>query len=373
MRVLILAAVATMASSQQQDDDGGIPNLTSSSYSGSSDVMPLTILSPDDPGVAGGGVCLDGSPPWYYLGRSATKSKTWVIQFQGGGWSYSPSEAVSRSMTSLGSSTKAASSYTYPYGPLSSDPGTNPMFYDANRVLLAYCDAGSFAGHLSEPLEGIHPPVYIRGKMVLDALFGALMSEGFVEATDVLLTGTSAGGLAAFLHADYVRSALLPSTVTRYGVMPISGFFLNHADLNGDLTYGTELRNVFAYQNSTSGMNSACVAAKASSQSDCIFANETAVFVTSPLFVQNSMVDSWQLQNIWEQNMDDPCTSNSTAQFQSCSDAQIDQINAYGSDFLSDLLKVVCWMLCGTASLFPLFPRTCEYTLYIYAQICPRF
>jgi O-palmitoleoyl-L-serine hydrolase len=38
----------------------------------------------------------------------------------------------------------------------------------------------------------------------------------------VLLTGCSAGGLATYLHADYVAS-IVPASVTKYRVAPISG------------------------------------------------------------------------------------------------------------------------------------------------------
>jgi hypothetical protein len=284
------------------------------------------ILSKSNLDVMNGAVCLDGTPPAYYIDYSKTNSRVWVVMFQGGGWAYTQEDAKSRSTGSLGSSAKAATSYTFTQGPLSSDQNMNPTFYNANRVYLLYCDGGSWTGDLDEPLNVDGTKVFIRGKRVLDALFNALLAdEGMFLATDVLLSGTSAGALASILHADYIQT-LLPNTVVRYGVLPISGFFLNHEDLGGSLTYGGEMRNVFEYQNSTFGVNSACIEGKTMNgtalTSDCMFANETIAVTTSPMFLLNSYVDSWQLQNIWIDTSND-CVTNIDAQFQKCTDSQV--------------------------------------------------
>jgi hypothetical protein len=269
--------------------------------------------------------------------------------FQGGGWAYTPQDAKSRATGKLGSSAKAAGSYTFAKGPLSSDQTQNPTFWDANRVFILYCDGGSWSGDLTEPLvvdddDGTN--LFVRGKRNMDAVFAALLNnEGMASASEVLLSGESAGALASILHADYVKT-LLPDTVTKYGVMPISGFFLNHVDETGVLTYGSEMRSVFEYQNSSSGVNAACLASKtmaatemtATSEtapvagqqqqqeeeqdvSDCIFANETLLHTGSPVFLLNSNLDSWQLGNIWVDST--ACMTDTAAQFQACTDSQV--------------------------------------------------
>ena len=54
-------------------------------------------------------------------------------------------------------------------------------------------------------------PIYFRGNAILKAIFQYLRDNGMKEASDVILTGCSAGGLATYIHADYVRSVLPPS------------------------------------------------------------------------------------------------------------------------------------------------------------------
>ena len=337
-RILLLTVTAGFRHADGVWFDGGIPDPVHP-WLGASDVMPKTVLSKTSPGVAAGGVCLDGSPPAYYLGKSTTGSTTWVLQFQGGAWAYTPADAKSRSTGALGSSTKAHATYTYPDGPLSSDPTTNPLFHDANRVLLLYCDGGSFAGHLDAPLVVSGSSLFVRGRLVMDALLAALVDDaGMDSATEVLVTGTSAGGLGTILAADHIADVIRATVpaLERVGVAPLSGFFLDHADRSGSLAWGDQMRGVFDYQNCSGGVPPACLAAKLASGADpsaCFFANESVAVATAPLFLSNSVVDQWQLENIWAEN--DACVTND-AQFGSCSDAQVAALNGYGADFMRD-------------------------------------
>ena len=61
-------------------------------------------------------------------------------------------------------------------------------------------------------------PLYFRGFRILEAVMSALLNMGMKRASDVILTGCSAGGTASLLQADYVRS-LLPTGV-KHGVFP---------------------------------------------------------------------------------------------------------------------------------------------------------
>ena len=77
---------------------------------------------------------------------------------------------------------------------------------------------------------------------------------GFARATDVIVSGGSAGGLAAFLHADAI-AARLPASVARYGVAPLSGFFLDHATHAGAPRFAAAMAGVYALHNLSGGVN----------------------------------------------------------------------------------------------------------------------
>jgi hypothetical protein len=67
------------------------------------------------------------------------------------------------------------------------------------------------------------------------------LQHNFGKAETVLLTGCSAGGLATYLHTDYVHT-LMPSGVTKYGASAISGFFLLHPTVEKKPVYPTQVR-----------------------------------------------------------------------------------------------------------------------------------
>ena len=58
---------------------------------------------PTDIAQSTGAVCLDGTPPAFYIQTNPASTK-WIIFIQGGGWCYDERECLGRSKTNLGSS-----------------------------------------------------------------------------------------------------------------------------------------------------------------------------------------------------------------------------------------------------------------------------
>jgi len=95
--------------------------------------------------------------------------------------------------------------------------------------------------------------------------------------------------------------------------------------------------SVYKMQNATAGVNAACVAALGLSDSwRCFYAPYSMPFIKSPLYVLNSLYDSWSLGNIIAPNNDwgwfGACLGNQS----SCSKTQIAAANT-----LYD--GMVCW------------------------------
>ena len=80
--------------------------------------------------------------------------------------------------------------------------------------------------------DGKMKNLYFRGRRIIDESLKALSTQfGLAEADNVLLTGCSAGGLATYLHTDYVQTQLeskWAKSMTKYKASSISGFFLQH-------------------------------------------------------------------------------------------------------------------------------------------------
>ena len=303
---------------------------------------PLTLyLVPKEKAQASGGVCLDGSPPGYYFAssQSAEKSTSWVLYFKGGGWCYDESSCAARARGQLGSSKHLASEFAFS-GPVDSSTAVNPTFADFNRVILWYCDGASFSGDRTEPYHhaSTNQTLFFRGSRVLDVLLEELIERhGLLNATELLVSGGSAGGLAAYLHADRIHETLLArgAPLSKVKAAPVSGFFLLHADSSGALKYPNEMQYVVKMQNATSGLNRACVSSQpAADRWRCMFANYSYAHTRMPAFPLQSALDSWQMGNIWLGDSD--CAHKN---FESCTAAQVDDLNAYAASLVGDMQR----------------------------------
>ncbi|KAJ9466999.1 Pectin acetylesterase 8 [Diplonema papillatum] len=324
-----------------------------SSYS-----MRLTLM-PD--AVADGAMCLDGGPAGYMFGAAGAAANTndWMIHFEGGGWCYDPRDCYHRASTALGNSTNWPTAERA-FGLMSSNCSVSPVFCNYNHVKMKYCDGNSFAGNADEPMVYNGTKLYFRGKRILDATLSHLARlQNLSNAENVLLTGCSAGGLATYLHVEYVHDwfkANAPN-LKRFKAAPMSGFFLDHATLDGTPVYETEMKNVHAFTNASAGggLNAACVEHYAPSGEDwkCNFAPYTYDFIDTPLFVLNSGLDHWQTMCIltaelpsgWPDQTgieNGVCGQGSYAKCQKlpdfdCNETQIVQMNQYTTDFMAVL------------------------------------
>lgn len=116
-------------------------------------------------------------------------------------------------------------------GLFQNDSTTNPLTHDWNKVLVPYCDGGSFTGDNDNvtwtTYNDATVPLYFRGFRNLDAVLSDLIAnEGLASATEVIVTGNSAGGLATLHHADHFTARLPWSKVV---AIPDSGFFFQDA------------------------------------------------------------------------------------------------------------------------------------------------
>jgi hypothetical protein len=85
-----------------------------------------------------------------------------------------------------------------------------------------------------------------------------------VEAERVLISGCSAGGLATFLHADYIGEQLRTKhapKLAKFGAAPVSGYFLMAPNAAGEPAYAPAMRQVWDRANASASVNTACVEA----------------------------------------------------------------------------------------------------------------
>ena len=251
-------------------------------YAGSEWTMHMT----NDPKAR----CLDGSPAVYWH-HPAAKSKTtsWLVHLMGGGWCYDGTDCSVRSRNLRGSSTFWNASNLRPPGGLASlSCEVSPAFCDFHHVVLLYCDGASFTGARDTPLAAPDGTLlYFRGRRILTSAINSL--AGLEQATEVILTGDSAGALGVIHNADHVGALLarVAPKLNTYKAIAVSGYFLDHANVRGDRVFRDALTAAFTMQNSTAHAHGP-------------FARSAlALPRKTPMMVLNSALDLYQTECIY--------------------------------------------------------------------------
>ncbi|KAH0643886.1 hypothetical protein KY289_034860 [Solanum tuberosum] len=286
----------------------------------------ITIL---ESATAQGAVCLDGSPPAYHLHRGhGTGLDNWIIYLDGGGWCESIPECLYRTTTYLGS-TKKMGQQAFFSGILHNTSKQNPEFHNWNRVRVKYCDGSSFTGDV----EQVHPEnkLYFRGARIFKAIMEDLSSKGMKNAENAILSGTSAGGLATILNCDKFK-CLLPENA-RVKCVADASFFINGKSIYGTSFTQEMYQNIVNLHESAKNLPPACTSAMEPSL--CFFPENVMPYVQTPLFIINSIYDSWQINNtlvppyLDKQHAWKACIKS----ISSCTSSQLIIIQAFGVEF----------------------------------------
>ena len=123
-----------------------------------------------------------------------------------------------RATTALGSSRYWAATMPGGDNVYSGNSSINP-FASFTRVFLPYCSGDLFLGQRNGTVSPAFPYRF-SGHLIVAAAIQEVSRyfPGLANATDVLLSGSSAGGIGTFQNADFVAS-LLPK-VTRFLAAP---------------------------------------------------------------------------------------------------------------------------------------------------------
>ncbi len=167
-------------------------------------------------------LCNDGSDAVYFFSEgTGDGADKWVIWFEGGGGCYDEESCADRWQEQkylMTSNTTA--SRVQKGGILSASEDKNPDFYNWNHVMLNYCSSDNWIGDAVNEVAG--QEMYFYGTHIVQAVFEDLMNPeihemNLLDASKVLITGTSAGGggaaqnmnrIATWLHGIDVRGVI---------------------------------------------------------------------------------------------------------------------------------------------------------------------
>ncbi|CAI7881456.1 unnamed protein product, partial [Closterium sp. NIES-54] len=226
----------------------------------------------------------------------------------GGAWCSSPHACAYRARMHLGSTKHARSvgemldrQNGSMHGMLSSNHTVNPDFYNWNAVYFIYCDGGSFSGHQDQPVRFNGIPLYMRGRKVADLLVKHLMEKkGLGHAEKVVVSGSSAGGVALLLHCDRVKDTLTAASPHMHvRCLADASMFLDIPDSDKNRRIAAFFSEVQTMHNLTISLPPACVKDRALEQHhQCFMANHILQHVSTPLFLINSNYDKVAMRAI---------------------------------------------------------------------------
>ncbi|CAI5481826.1 unnamed protein product [Closterium sp. Yama58-4] len=253
------------------------------------------VLLPDNPYAA---KCLDGSPPGYYFRAGVGEGRRkWHVFLAGGGWCATRAECVARSKTYLGSSRMyPADPSAYADAPwmkpgydaiLSANASANPAVHEWNLVRVLYCDGGGYAGTKGRTKLPDGTSIYLDGWNVFRAVVQDLRgNRGMESPSDILLSGSSAGGQAVVNLCDWL-AASFPNATTR--CLVDSGFFMDAKDRLGKHGFRSLAQSITALHRP---YNPNCtLAAKSAQQWKCFFPQYTLRTVATPVFIFHTLFD----------------------------------------------------------------------------------
>lgn len=250
-----------------------------------------------------GARCLDGSPSGYYYeeGKDPSKVAFWL---EGGGLCFEPIDCLERAKKDLGSSVHWADTYTDKNNVLSNDPKLNP-FANWSHVYVPYCSGDVYIGTEKEK----NPfGLYFAGHLQMEAIVDHLLNTTkLANASLVLLSGQSAGGIGTFQNADWLTDTL-KTRAPKATVLasPQGGFYFPSEELVmypefalGTMVPFAPVAAAYLYDwFHNPYLDQSCLEAHKEFPHQCWSAVVHYKYIDTPLFVAQNMFDSNQIGSI---------------------------------------------------------------------------
>uniref|UniRef100_A0AAG5DAF6 Palmitoleoyl-protein carboxylesterase NOTUM n=1 Tax=Anopheles atroparvus TaxID=41427 RepID=A0AAG5DAF6_ANOAO len=241
--------------------------------------------------------CNDGSQAGFYL-RKSPGSRRWVVFFEGGWHCYDHKSCRTRWLKQRHLMTSVQWPETRDVGGLLSPlPSENPYWYNANHVFVPYCSSDSWSGTKVQPdtRDGLR----FMGSLIVRQVMSDLvpLGLGHSQGADLLMTGSSAGGLGVMLNLDKVRTFLQTERGLKVSVRGVSdsGWFLDREPYTPGAVAASEAVRQ-GWKMWDGALPQACVAEHSKEPWRCYFGHRLYNTLKSPLFVFQWLFDEAQMR-----------------------------------------------------------------------------
>lgn len=256
-------------------------------------------------------LCNDGSPAVYVVRPGIAPGRDrWLVHLDGGGacfdlatctqrWNSDGGGGPRRNMGS-GAYTQAWADDEVWSGILSTDADENPLFHDATHVKIMYCSSDLWGGDKAAVAGADDTSQWhFRGRAIVAAVIDELKAQGLDDAREIAFVGTSAGGFGVYNNADDV-AAMVPADA-RYVAIADAGYFIDYPSIDPATHDPSTDDPTLIGGLMQSGMltwggrgDASCEAAMGA---ELCRGPQTmaAMFIDTPMFVQQSQLDDNQL------------------------------------------------------------------------------
>eukprot|EP00461_Guttulinopsis_vulgaris_P001546 UN01546 len=316
--------------------------------------------------------CLDATTPGgHYVDYSLNPANTHKIMlfFEGGAWTTTPKQSYTRSQGTLGSSKDWALTKSFVnLGILSSNTTKNPVFSEFNRVYIPYCDGTSHGG--TETIEYNGVKLTHHGDYIVDAHLEILFTEmkqrmadaGNENNPEIVVAGCSAGGIASLLNTYKIRETahiIFRNDNIKVVTIPCSGVFLEAKTIAGESVYPDHMRRAFDLAK-PKWINKdymlpehPCFTKNKDDPAKCFFAQNLIPTMTTPVYILNSVYDSWSIPCIHTSKLNEQskalqcgvlpnaemsnCIATAYSAFVNCTAEQVEILRPWSQSFIHAL------------------------------------
>lgn len=253
--------------------------------------------------------CLDGTKAGYYYAPSTNGSDVWLIFIEGGGACWDTVSCAGRINDRLGSSDYWDKDGKKGPPENSQKKSDNPRFHFVNMVFIPYCTGDVHSGTLAKPgADGL----WFSGHRNFGFIIKMLKFKTDIDqASRILLTGASAGGVGVINNVDYLAEQF-PGIIVKGA--PKAGWFFPgdvaedredsamHAvnDFRHFQTHehGGPVDTTKIYQAKWHAKCQDGLAAKNFHHQTCNAAGILYPYITVPMFILQNKFDTFQLKKL---------------------------------------------------------------------------
>lgn len=191
-------------------------------------------------------ICNDNSRATFYIGTKA--SKKWIVYFESGRFCSSFADCNRRYLSK--NSTMLMTSKMLPDRVtgrdfLSASSSENPAFFQYNHVLVPYCSSDLWLGlktNPNKPFSFVNDSFVdnfsFRGQTIFRSVFADLLQHhDLADAEEIILAGSSAGGIGVLNHADWVLKHVVETNTFNARLLSLidSAWFIDFQDSLRDM------------------------------------------------------------------------------------------------------------------------------------------